>query len=349
MLLAGCELVVTSDSEKDYRVDGGDRFDAGGGCPTRCDGVCVDPERSRDHCGECGVSCMVGELCEGGRCTPEPVECGDESLTQCGTECADLASSLAHCGECFAGCSHDCFDGMCEGDPCPAGEIGCEMAEGCIDPMTDAAHCGGCDQACASDEVCVDGVCDTSPCGAGETPCGTECVDTDANALHCGGCGLTCDPGFRCQTGSCTCTYSLFCEGYCGSERSQVHCGRACGNECGPNDTCQIVRDTCRTFDADGVYQLWPDVQWGALSEVTHETHVCSDTITAQVADLACYRSVTGRVGRVIPASFGALGPPPGSPVDISCPTSAVNLEDCTYTPSASCSGRELLIFCELP
>lgn len=352
VLLAGCELVIADESDKDYRVDGGERFDAAGSCTTRCDGACVDLERSRDHCGECGMSCAAGEDCESGRCTPEIAEC-DAPLTPCGTECVDLDSSLAHCGACFAGCSHDCFDGMCEGEPCDAGEIGCDTAERCIDPLTDSAHCGGCDQACASDEVCVEGSCEPSPCDVtdvADTLCDGECVDIQSNALHCGGCGVTCEPGFRCAGGTCTCFYSTFCGGYCGTTFSRVHCGNLCGEECGPGSLCGYVATEppsgeCVAGLDDDVYRLWPDREWGVLVELTQDTYVCSDGLTDAIAQLACYGG--GRVGRLVPASLGALGPPRGSPVDIDCPPDAVHVGHCTFTPSTSCSGRELLIFCE--
>ena len=42
-----------------------------------CDGACVIPQSSLNHCGGCGVACAAGERCWFGKCARSPRSCGE--------------------------------------------------------------------------------------------------------------------------------------------------------------------------------------------------------------------------------------------------------------------------------
>ncbi len=188
------------DGAADASLDGGPDAgpDAGPSCPgffVECDGTCVDPRSSLDHCGGCGNACGDSAFCLEGACS---ATC---PLAVCGGECADLTSSPSHCGECGNECGDTgfCRDGSCR-DTCPAPLDRC--AGECIDVAIDPANCGGCGVVCPADQVCGLGVCSLS-CPAGTTNCAASCVDTATNVTHCGGCGIVCGSEDTCRTGRC--------------------------------------------------------------------------------------------------------------------------------------------------
>ncbi len=166
-----------------------------------CDGGCVDPETSNDHCGSCGNLCFDGENCQSGSCLPEP-ECAD-GLSACGEYCVDTDSDADHCGDCFSPCGSDevCQAGQCEptGVQCEDGLVRC--GEDCVDLASDDAHCGDCFDACSADQSCSDSLCQ---CPSNQQLCGDQCVDTTSNRDFCGDCETACESHEFCYDGECT-------------------------------------------------------------------------------------------------------------------------------------------------
>jgi DNA-binding beta-propeller fold protein YncE len=130
----------------------------------RCNGVCVDTQTSKAHCGACGNPCGTRSVCfEGSCCTPF---CGT------GISCGGNDSCGGSCGECRNGytCTDFQFGGTCVCPPIwiECGERCCLPTESCA---TDGQQClPRCDDwrprcndaCCAEGESCVEGVC--TPC-----------------------------------------------------------------------------------------------------------------------------------------------------------------------------------------
>ncbi|TVR04116.1 MAG: hypothetical protein EA398_03050 [Deltaproteobacteria bacterium] len=196
---------------------------------TSCGGVCVDTRSTREHCGQCGVSCRFDQRCVSGFCLCE------QGALECGGVCRDIQSDVEHCGGCDIRCGtlQVCVSGTCR-DDCPDGRNVCGNA--CVDLQTDALHCGTCDNACPGNQSCASGSC---TCEGDLTACGTQCVDTLTDDTHCGTCGTTCPADRTCSGGTCVCRAGLTeCDGACiDVQSSDAHCG-ACGNACSPDRIC---------------------------------------------------------------------------------------------------------------
>lgn len=79
-----------------------------------CEGACVDINSDINNCGQCGVQCGGGEVCEFGQCGCE----GGAEFVNCSGVCIDTDNDSANCGGC--------------GTQCPVGLV-CGAGE-CVDP-----------------------------------------------------------------------------------------------------------------------------------------------------------------------------------------------------------------------
>jgi hypothetical protein len=88
------------------------------GSPTN--GCEVNTARDVSNCGGCGLACLRGQFCSGGRCQ---VTCG-LGLTACSGQCVNLQSDEANCGSCGRRCGTGlvCLSGAC-GYPAPANDL----------------------------------------------------------------------------------------------------------------------------------------------------------------------------------------------------------------------------------
>ncbi len=139
-----------------------------------CDGICVDPNSDRDHCGargDCydpdedsdnyaGKKCAKDQECDEGKCSERI--CSSPKII-CDGECIDPMKKLEFCGakgECNSikpgsknyqgkncGKLAKCVDGECT---CQSGAILCD--EHCVDPVEDHDFCGARGECSDSDE-----------------------------------------------------------------------------------------------------------------------------------------------------------------------------------------------------
>jgi hypothetical protein len=192
-----------------------------------CGGFCVFLATERQHCGECGNACQVGEMCVNGACAA--------------ATCGDTQTDPANCGACGNSCSGGtCVGGMCQ---CTGGGLSCGGA--CV-PPNDPMNCGTCGNSCPAGTGCVNGACTCSP---GFSACGTACVDTSSDGANCGTCGTNCaTQGLLCAAGACTATCpagTAPCGGGCVDVQTSVtNCG-ACGVICGAGQTCAAGACAC--------------------------------------------------------------------------------------------------------
>lgn len=198
LVLAGCSAVVSTPGAGALRSDGGaDAADSGvvrpdgSACPPAtilCGDVCAAPATDPNHCGGCGMACVVGQSCVSGSCACSP---GDPACA--GPPIGDPSD----CGAGGSSCADDevCALGMCRCRP------GLSRVRGaCVDLASDPNNCGmvgvRCDQRCAEGR-CVD------RCPPGLESCGDACVDLAADPLNCGGCGDSCDRDQLCADSNC--------------------------------------------------------------------------------------------------------------------------------------------------
>jgi len=111
LLAAGCTLEIhevapPSDSRTPDSGPDGDCSDGG----LWCDGACIDPATSPDHCGACGVACGTHGDCVLGACVCDP------GYAWCPGGCTKLDSDRANCGACGAACAvgQTCRRGACQ-------------------------------------------------------------------------------------------------------------------------------------------------------------------------------------------------------------------------------------------
>lgn len=228
-------------------------------CPIEGDELCIETASNPLSCGECGVVCAEGEICEEGTCIPAPCE---GELQRCGQLCADIDNDGEHCGECgnVCGDSMGCLDGSCT---CFSGfedcdgqhENGCEVALALGSGEGGRTSCGGCDIECSLQETCQGGLCACGQqvCGEGEACCeatttdGTTvetCIDTASNPRHCGGCGVTCGDGEACVEGRCVCGDQRI-EGGAVCENGLRCCNGECAFAGSPTCQCATDGDAC--------------------------------------------------------------------------------------------------------
>ncbi|MBS72386.1 MAG: hypothetical protein CMO20_05490, partial [Thermoplasmata archaeon] len=116
------------------------------------------------------------------------------------------------CGDGVIDSNEECDDGNSDdGDGC---------SSSCMqEPPADGTACDDGDPTTTND-VYNNGVCEGTPvqcpsgqvvnsetgqceCPEGQTDCGGECVDTSSDDNNCGACGQTCGPGESCESGTC--------------------------------------------------------------------------------------------------------------------------------------------------
>lgn len=202
VLGAGC-------AGSDTNADGGGGKDGGLSIcpdhPAMCGGLCcgtqcvennVDPR----NCGQCGHTCVNGELCAGGSCkcpsgATTSAPCAAAQSCCPGSGCKNLMTDANNCGSCAVQCGPGgtCMNGQCQCGTmtCMAGKVCCNnvCSNSCVTDMgtiTPDAGGGGvcqCADHCASDPflaVCLGpdccytfaafGICTTGPCSPNFMP-----------------------------------------------------------------------------------------------------------------------------------------------------------------------------------
>lgn len=179
-----------------------------------CDGTCVDPNTSNNHCGAQGTCSSEdaedenyrGQDCGDMRCDNKKCVCPN-SYILCDNKCVNPLIDSFHCGAQGACTDEDansddfigkkcgnlmCTDGECK---CPDDFVQCNGS--CIDPMHDVRYCGAkgqCNaenaddpdfkgQACQGGSMCTDGQC---ICPEGYILCNNRCIDPSADMEFCG-------------------------------------------------------------------------------------------------------------------------------------------------------------------
>ena len=229
------------------------------GCGVPCDGACPAEEiciGGACECNfvECGDTCCAsGELCVDGACACEYTICGgtccDDGDTCLGGDCCTPECENKLCGA-ANGCAGPCM-GPCFGanQVCDLGTCVCEFDT-----------CG--DACCASDELCLAGECVPcigdcvgKNCGVddgcgnacdGPCPLANQACDSDVGACYCefASCGTACcAQGQACSGGKCVdCVAD--CDGKsCGDDSG---CGYPCDGPCaGPFEICNFGACGC--------------------------------------------------------------------------------------------------------
>ena len=172
---------------------------------------CLNQELDEGACDD-GDGCTLGDLCQAGICTGEPVTCND------GNECTeDLCDAVS-------GCSFPDKGGPCEdGDPCTFGDF-CEEAQ-CQSGV-------GLD--CDDDNPCTADLCGASGCGH-EAVAG-PCDDSDP-----------CSTGDKCQDGVCVFTGQTECQD--GNACTSDWCDPLGGCQFLPNEAACNDGDMCTLDD----------------------------------------------------------------------------------------------------
>jgi hypothetical protein len=249
-------------------INGTCQCEGGAGCSgtpsdTCCAGSgCQDLTSNTSHCGGCGRSCVLGELCQPpnpeadlGVChcphEPDGVACNNADGIVCcsGAGCVNTNNDRHHCSACGDDCTagatprgNVCANGICycgtAGTQCAAGQWctgvsnSAEGSCGCKNLNSDNYHCGRCNNACDTNETCQSGTC---RCGASGPECrgaenhyccpGAGCVNRNNDVNHCGSCNNRCRSGEVCSLGRCLCA------------------NRGTSTECNDNDPC--TEDVC--------------------------------------------------------------------------------------------------------
>jgi hypothetical protein len=109
------------------------------------------------NCGDCGVACDAGDICERGVCT---LDCPGEQLA-CSDMCVDITRSAQHCGRCDNACggTQACQRGRCRCTDMMLTACGTE----CVDTDSNPMFCGDCRTACMPGQTCEAGMCMGEP------------------------------------------------------------------------------------------------------------------------------------------------------------------------------------------
>ena len=242
----GCEVDIFKDPENcgacGHACAPGTRCEKGAcGCPLGkldCNGECIDPQWSDDHCKTCGNACTAPDdgctemppntrygcvegACGGLKCKSMFGDCdGDVPQLECSSNgCEASLLDPNHCGACGVKCGpqQECALNALREPGCRdvcsyLGLVRC--GDLCVDLATDPGHCGACGVQCATNHrnelgVCQGGVCKTE-CVPGFGDCNEDVADgceTDlrTNPANCGACGAACDQraGQPCIDGKC--------------------------------------------------------------------------------------------------------------------------------------------------
>jgi hypothetical protein len=240
----------------------------GDGCETNLD-------TDELHCGACDVRCGSNQVCNGGRCecVAPYLDCDGSRATGCEI---NGSTDVANCNTCgnrcaFSSGSPACVAGECRLAGCDPGFDDCNRApvDGCETPLDTLMDCGRCGETCAgtvnASETCSTPAlrCDYMSCDMGFLNCDMNRVngcETGFSTANCGACGTRCGSNEGCNAaGDCQCGAGASapsgeaCTGAtpdcCGSactdlQSDAANCG-ACGNRCGPGETCAAGRCTC--------------------------------------------------------------------------------------------------------
>jgi hypothetical protein len=212
-----------------------------------CDqkGGCESSLNSVTSCGQCGIACAAGQVCDQGKCA---ASC-PATKQQCGSSCVDTQSDVEHCGGCDAACQtvpnalSVCSFAAC-GLACNPGFLNCDgqRETGCeVNSRFDPDHCGACGKPCSSGELCKSGQCVLS-CGGGASECDGKCVDHQTDEANCGECGKACAAGQNCVGGVCKLNCgggTSECSGVCADTKLDPNNCGGCGNACGAGHFCQ--------------------------------------------------------------------------------------------------------------
>ncbi len=288
---------------------------------TQCEGVCVDTQNDRRHCGACGNACAAGSVCTAGACV---VSC-PTGQSACSSVCFDLKNDPGHCGSCTRTCGTDefCSQGNCRAivadagaTSCPSGTTACDGGA-CFDQQNDPRNCGACGRSCNSTEYCSAGNCvqfpvmglDAGSCLSSPNPC--EVVSfTDA------GCVValrTCPAPGTCQTGG-TCNPST---GACEYANRTGSCDDQ--NPCTQSDVCTsgtcvgtnpIV---CTTASACHETSVCLPGDGGCSSTLKAEGSVCDDGDPCSGADTCVLGRCTGSIRPTLFEDFSIGSLPNGS------------------------------------
>ena len=118
-----------------------------------CQATCVNPRTDNQHCGGCGMACLVaGTTCVNGACACAALQ------TLCGGRCTLTDSDPANCGMCGQACAAGevCNRGRCRAG-CQPRFTDCNGK--CVEVMVDPMNCGTCGTVCAVGQACRAGVC----------------------------------------------------------------------------------------------------------------------------------------------------------------------------------------------
>ncbi|MBT8469885.1 MAG: hypothetical protein KJN97_14170 [Deltaproteobacteria bacterium] len=195
---------------------------------TLCDEECVNLRSDPRYCGDCGVACPSGYVCELGGCT-DPGDCRTNGLGCNGFTYCDGAS-----GDCLRGCTldeqcardHELCDAETHECVCEIGFDRCGFE--CINTLIDPRFCGDCGTPCPPGQVCELGGCNdpgdcringfgctgftycdgvTGSCLRGcenDTQCTAENRVCDTDAHNC-----VCDEGFHSCGGTCVSDFDV--------------------------------------------------------------------------------------------------------------------------------------------
>ena len=212
----------------------------------RCNGVCVDVSRDREHCGTCEKSCAPSEQCSTDAtnvtaCRPF-CAAGQTACAQTGGGfiCQNLSNDRTNCGT----CGNSCPQGQVCTPPSTGapGHCAIECVPGltncsgnCLDLSSDDASCGACGNVCSAGKHCLGGHCSVI-CTPGQTECPPAsgiCVDLTKDRGNCGGCGVNCASGQICTASSCqvSCQTGLsLCSSTCVNTVADANNCGGCGN-----------------------------------------------------------------------------------------------------------------------
>jgi hypothetical protein len=145
-----------------------------------CSGVCTSVLYNTNNCGDCGVKCGQGQLCNFGKCyTPDLMN----DPENCGTlhhECPTPPNTVIR----------TCYQGQCSFSECkPSFRFCGDYAEGCVSMYNDKDHCGSCNKVCGADQWCNRTYCESGKmpgnCGYINCPNGLYCSHKDDGTPEC--------------------------------------------------------------------------------------------------------------------------------------------------------------------
>ena len=148
-----------------------------------CDGACVDPRSSSQHCGRCDRACTSLQQCREGSCVQSCLserDCSSGKLCKEGL-CTSKCQKTADCSR-----GQVCRQGLCFRIFVPycSALVPCASRSSCVKTLCYSTH---------------------SQCSAsrGEAFCEGKCVLTHSDPEHCGLCGKSCSPPQKCVNGDC--------------------------------------------------------------------------------------------------------------------------------------------------